>query len=145
MSAFKQHYAENMRRKTAPYEGIMPVLKKLKADGKKLAVVSNKFDDAVKALCRDYFGDMITAAYGESADAARKPAPDTVFKALRALGSAPGDAVYVGDSEVDAATAKNAGLTFVGVTWGFRSREVLEQNGANYIIDRPDELTSILG
>ena len=140
LKKFKQHYSGNMRNKTAPYAGVLPMLNQLKAEGLKLAVVSNKFDDAVKELCRDYFGDWIPAAFGESKDATRKPAPYMVFKALRALDSTPEKTVYVGDSEVDVETAKNAGLDFVGVTWGFRSREVLLERGAVHIIDRPEEL-----
>ena len=144
LADFKKHYSGNMRSKTAPYDGIMALLKQLKEAQYKVAVVSNKFDAAVKELCRDYFGAYIDAAIGESPDTARKPAPDIVGKALLELGSAPSAAVYVGDSEVDAETAKNAGLLFIGVTWGFRSREVLERQGVSWIIDRPEELPDII-
>jgi phosphoglycolate phosphatase len=144
LSDFKAHYSGNMRNKTGPYRGITELITRLKENGYKLAVVSNKYDSAVKELCRVYFGVLIDTAIGASDDMAKKPAPDTVVKALVELGSVPGRTVYVGDSEVDAATAKNAGLAFVGVTWGFRSREVLAGSGAEFIIDRPEELLEIL-
>ncbi|SHH52277.1 phosphoglycolate phosphatase [Sporobacter termitidis DSM 10068] len=144
LADFKRHYSENMRNRTAPYDGIPALLRRLKAEGFKRAVVSNKFDAAVKALCRDYFGEDIELAIGESKETARKPAPDTALKALRELGSVPARTVYVGDSEVDAETARNAGLVFIGVTWGFRDRELLEQKGADFVIDRPEELFQIL-
>jgi phosphoglycolate phosphatase len=141
---FKRRYSQNMRNRTAPYPGIPDLLEELRGRRYKLAVVSNKFDEAVGALCRSYFGAAIDTSAGSSEDTARKPAPGAVFKVLRALGSTPERALYVGDSEVDAATAKNAGMPFVGVTWGFRDREVLERTGAARIIDRPEELLELL-
>ena len=144
LKTFKDHYSQNMQNKTAPYSGIMETLRELKDRGYKLAVVSNKFDAAVKALVRDYFGDYIDVAAGESDNVSRKPAPDTVLKALAELGSVPEKAVYVGDSEVDAMTARNSNLTFIGVTWGFRTREILEEQGAKTIIDLPVQLLSVL-
>ena len=83
-------------------------------------------------------------AIGESKNVSKKPAPDTVFKALEELGSTPDKAIYVGDSEVDVKTAKNSGIMCVGVTWGFRDREIFQQNGADYIIDMPEELLKII-
>jgi phosphoglycolate phosphatase len=122
----------------------MELLQELSKEGYKLAIVSNKFDDAVKGLNQVYFGEYVKVAIGESDSINRKPAPDTVFKALEELGSTADKAVYVGDSEVDVQTAKNSGIMCVGVTWGFRDREVLEQEGADYIIDKPGELLKIL-
>jgi len=142
--AFKDHYARNMRNKTAPYEGINELLRTLKHENRKLAVISNKFDAAVKELCRDYFGGLLDAAIGTSQSVLKKPAPDIVRKALRELGSVPERTVYVGDSEVDCATAKNAGLFFVGVSWGFRGRASLAQSGAEHIIDKPEQLLAYL-
>lgn len=141
---FRSHYSQNLQNKTAAYEGIMELLNRLTIEGYKLAVVSNKFDKAVKGLCQYYFGEYIKVAIGESEGVSRKPAPDTVLKALEELDSAAGKAVFVGDSEVDAQTARNSGVIFVGVTWGFRDREVLEQEGAEYIIGRPRELLGII-
>jgi phosphoglycolate phosphatase len=141
---FRSHYSENMQNKTGAYKGIMALLGQLSEEGYKIAVVSNKFDKAVKELSQSYFGEYIKVAIGESKNIAKKPAPDTVFKALEELGSTAEKSVYVGDSEVDVKTAKNSGLVCVGVTWGFRDREVLEQKGADYIIDMPQELLNIV-
>lgn len=141
---FRRHYAENMQNKTSAYEEVGEMLEELKKKGFKLAIVSNKFDKAVKGLNRIYFEDYVKVAIGESENVRRKPAPDSVFKALEKLGTSADKAIYVGDSEVDVQTAKNAGIPCVGVTWGFRSRGVLEQEGAEYIIDRPWELLKIV-
>ncbi|HYE81716.1 MAG TPA: HAD family hydrolase [Clostridia bacterium] len=144
LADFRRHYSGNLQNKTGPYGGIMELLEKLSEAGYKLAIVSNKFDKAVKGLSEFYFGEYIKVAIGESEDVSRKPAPDTVLKALEELGSNADKAVYVGDSEVDARTAGNSGTMFVGVTWGFRDREVLELEGADYIIDKPEELLRII-
>lgn len=141
---FRNHYSVNMQNKTLAYKGIMELLGQLSKEDYKIAIVSNKFDKAVKELNQVYFGEYIKVAIGESKNVAIKPAPDIVFKALEELGSTVDKAVYVGDSEVDVKTAKNSGIMCVGVTWGFRDREVLEQNGADYIIDRPQELLEII-
>lgn len=144
LATFKEHYNKNMQNKTRPYDGIMELLAELKNNNYKTAIVSNKFDAAVKELAKDYFGDLINVAIGESAAIKRKPAPDSVFAALKELESDIGNALFIGDSETDVQTAKNAGLTCVGVTWGFRTREVLLNEGADYIIDAPNELLKIL-
>ncbi len=144
LEVFRTHYSKNMQNKTAPYKGIIELLKHLKEENYKLAVVSNKFDKAVKGLVREFFGDYIQVAIGESTHISRKPAPDTVFKALEELNASLDKAVYVGDSDVDVKTANNAGIKCVGVTWGFRDREVLEKEGADYIIDLPMELLEII-
>jgi phosphoglycolate phosphatase len=141
---FRRHYAANMMNKTKTYDGIPELLRTLAEENYRIAVVSNKFDAAVKELCGFYFGEYIKAAIGESENVLKKPAPDSVLKALEELGSTAGQAVYVGDSEVDAETAGNAGIPFIGVTWGFRDRAVLEQNGAESIINQPGELLDLL-
>lgn len=139
---FRHHYEKNMKNKTKPYEGIIDLLEQL--TNYKLAIVSNKIDDAVKDLNQIYFEKYIKTAIGESKAISKKPAPDAVFKALEELNSSPKRAVYVGDSEVDVQTAKNSGLSCIGVTWGFRNRDILESHGADYIIDTPRELLKIL-
>jgi len=144
LADFRNHYAANMQNKTNAYKGIMELLEQLSKEDYKIAIVSNKFDKAVKGLNQVYFREYIKVAIGESENVAKKPAPDAVFKALEELGSTADKAVYVGDSEVDVKTAENSGLLCVGVTWGFRDREVLEQKGADYIIDRPQELLKII-
>jgi len=133
-----------MQIKTRPYEGVMELLDTIGASGMKTAIVSNKFDTAVKELNIQYFGDRISVAIGESARIHKKPAPDCVFEALLELGSTAGESIYVGDSEVDVRTAHNAGLRCIAVTWGFREKEILVREGAEYIIDRPEELLDIL-
>lgn len=144
LAEFRRHYAENMQNKTRPYDGIMELLQTLSEKGCLMAIVSNKFDAAVKGLCRTFFGNYVKIAIGESGGVSKKPAPDTVFEALRQLGSSPDRAVYVGDSDVDADTANNAGIPFVGVTWGFRDQDILEQKGARHIIHHPNALLDVL-
>ena len=144
LDCFRAHYLTNMSHKTAPYPGILPMLDRLKAAGRKLAVVSNKFDGAVKGLCRTYFGDRLSAAIGESEGVARKPAPDTVLRALSDLGMPRESAVYVGDSDVDILTARNAGIPCLSVSWGFRDRDFLLAHGAEYIADSPEGLCAVL-
>lgn len=141
---FRAHYLLNMENRTAPYPGVLDLLDALRAAGVRTAVVSNKFDGAVKGLCQNYFGQRVEAAIGESQGVARKPAPDTVFRALAELGQVPEGAVYVGDSDVDILTAKNAGLPCIAVSWGFRSRAFLEANGARIIADTMQELEQLL-
>lgn len=144
LADFRHYYSQNMNNKTNAYDGIMELLRQLSQDDYKMAIVSNKFDKAVKELNQIYFGEYIKVAIGESEGVSKKPAPDTVWKALGELGSTAGKAVYIGDSEVDVKTARNSSVTCIGVTWGFRDREVLEQEGADYIIDRPEELLNII-
>ncbi|WMJ88337.1 HAD family hydrolase [Anaerocolumna sp. MB42-C2] len=140
LELYRKHYSENLQNKTRPYDGISEMLKCLKEMGIKLAVVSNKYDTAVKALCNDYFREFIEVAIGESQGVAKKPAPDSVYAALKVLGSNKEETLYVGDSDVDVHTAHNAGIKCVGVTWGFRNRDILKAEGANYIIDKPEDL-----
>lgn len=144
LAAFKEHYALHWQDKTAPYEGILPLLKELKNRGIKTAVISNKYEAAVLQLCRDYFPGSFDTARGEREGVPRKPEPDGVYAILEELGVKKQQAVYVGDSEVDMATACNAGLVSVGVTWGFRDRPILEEKGADYIIDRPEDLLKVI-
>lgn len=144
LADFRLHYSGNMQNKTGAYTGILELLEHLSEENYKMAIVSNKFDAAVKELNRIYFGEYIKVAIGESDTVSKKPAPDSVFKAFEELGSTLEKAIYVGDSEVDVATAKNAGLICVGVTWGFRDREILAEKGAEFIIDHPQDLLKIL-
>lgn len=146
LADFRAHYLLNMEHKTAPYPGILELLDALREAGLSLAIVSNKFDGAVKGLCHTYFSPRIpiAAAIGESQGVLRKPAPDTVFRALAELGVSSQGAVYVGDSDVDIQTAHNAGLPCISVSWGFRSRAFLADHGASTIVDTPAALQRLL-
>ena len=144
LSRYRAHYAAHCRDHTKPYPGVVEALRRLKDAGKKLAVVSNKPDAAVRLLSDEHFGALMDVAIGETPTLRRKPAPDTVDAALAALGAEKTGAVYVGDSEVDVATAQNAGLPLIAVSWGFRSREALQAAGATTIVDTPEELLAQL-
>ncbi|MCR4907642.1 MAG: HAD family hydrolase [Lachnospiraceae bacterium] len=142
--AFKEHYNVHCLDKTRPYDGIIPLMKQLQSLGFKQAIVSNKIDSAVKELNEKFFSEVINVAIGERPEIRRKPAPDTVFEALRELGSLPGEAVYIGDSEVDLATARNAGLPCISVLWGFRDRDCLMETGADIFAASPEDILSLL-
>lgn len=135
LETYKPYYTAHCQHKTRPYEGIPEVLAVLK-EKYPLAIVSNKPDAAVKALCADYFPGIY--ALGEAPDCPRKPAADMVFKAMKAIGV--DSCVYVGDSEVDVATAKNAGVPCLAVTWGFRDKEDLA--GAHAFCENPNEMAA---
>lgn len=141
---FQEHYKAHMQEQTAPFPGILSLLQTLQERSYFLAVVSNKFDAAVKALCADYFAPYIRTAIGESAAAARKPAPDTVFLAMDSLQVTPAQCIYVGDSEVDLETAKNAGIPCISVSWGFKSASFLRSMGAERIADDVEALLSYI-
>ena len=138
LAVFKEHYSQNMYNHTAPYVGILDVLKKLRQNEIKIGVVSNKFDFAVKELCKKYFTDLVDVAIGQADDVPKKPAPDGVFKAMKELRAEKSLTVYIGDSEVDVQTAKNSELPCIGVTWGFRDEKDLD--GANVIVNSPEKL-----
>lgn len=144
LAVFKAHYKGNMTNKTAPYPGIIELLKKLRERGVKIAVVSNKFEPAVIGLCEDYFVGLVDAAVGQTEDRQKKPAPDGVLYAMKLLGADPAKTVYSGDSDVDVLTAQNSNLPCIGVSWGFRERKVLEDGGADYIADRAEDILSIM-
>lgn len=142
LQTFRQHYLLHNLDTTLPYPGIMEMLQQLKAQGKRIAVVSNKFYAATQELCKHFFGDTIQVAIGEREDIKKKPAPDTVLEALRQLQVTRQDAVYVGDSEVDVETARNSGIPCISVLWGFRSKSFLLSHGATTFIETPSELTN---
>ena len=141
---FREYYGIHCNDKTRAYDGVVELLRGLKKDGYSLAIVSNKLDSAVKELNELYFVGIVEVAIGEREGVARKPAPDTVFAALRELGRAPETAVYVGDSDVDIMAAKNAGLPCISVLWGFRDRPFLEAHGAEHFAATPDDVRKFL-
>lgn len=144
LACFKRYYADNCENKTKPYEGIYDLLDRLTEKGFKIAVVSNKIDSAVCALCKRYFGTRIQFCLGDREGIKRKPAPDAVFEVIKKLSSTCESSLYVGDSDVDIQTARNAGVDCVSVTWGFRDKNFLIKSGASLMIDKPLELLEIL-
>ena len=136
---YKAYYAEHCQIKTAPYPGVPELLEHLKGEWP-MAIVSNKPDVAVKALCAEHFPGLY--ALGEAADCPRKPAPDMVFQAMEAIGVE--QCIYIGDSEVDIRTARNAGVPCISVLWGFRDRDVLEKEGGRVFCADPADFSAIL-
>lgn len=140
----KEYYDIHCKDNTRPYDGIIELLDELKARGYIMAIVSNKVDSAVKELSKEHFDKYMTSAIGEMEGIARKPAPDTVIKALKECNITAKDAIYVGDSDVDIATAKNSGLKCISVSWGFRDVDFLRAHGAATIIYEPLQLLNII-
>lgn len=140
----KKYYPLHSADKTRPYAGIPELLKLLKSKGIKTAVVSNKRDENVKALVEKYFPDLFDVSVGSRDGVPRKPAKDLVDIALQELDVAKEDAIYIGDSDVDVATARNSGLDMITVLWGFRDREVLEKCGVTVFAKTTEELTQML-
>lgn len=144
LDAFRRHYDGHMMHRTQPYDGISAVLQALNDAGLQIAVLSNKYDPAAKALTAHYFPGLIHLTLGEQENVPRKPDPTSCLDLMRRLGAQPASTVYVGDSDTDMQTAKNAGLYSIGVTWGFRSRASLTAAGADALADLPYELLSLL-
>ena len=139
-SEFKSYYAVHCNDKTKAYDGILKLLYDLRQNSVRLAVVSNKADFGVQTLCRQYFDGLLDIAVGERDGIRRKPAPDSVNEVLRVLGIDRKNAVYVGDSDVDIETARNAGMDCISVTWGFRDADFLKAHGAQVLVNTPEEL-----
>ncbi len=141
---FCDYYKIHMEDKTAPYEHINEMLTNIKKEGFKTAIVTNKADFAAQDLCKRMFGDTIDLVVGSTDDRPNKPAPDGVYYALEILGSKLENTVFVGDADTDILTANNAGLDSIGVLWGFRDREVIEKEGAKYIVSTVKDLEKLL-
>lgn len=141
---FKEHYSQNCHNHTKLYDNVLELLEELKKRGIKMAIVSNKVDSAVKELQKIYFDGLISVAIGESSEVRKKPAPDAVLSALEQLGSTEKEAIYVGDSEIDIETAKNANMPCISCLWGFRDETCLKENGATFIIDDPLKVLHLL-
>ena len=141
---YRSYYAAHSEVKTAPYDGVLDLIDRLESAGVKTAVVSNKPQVSVQALCRHFFADFIDVAYGDSPDRPRKPAPDGTFSALERLGVPVAQAVFIGDGDADVETANNAGLRCIGVTWGFRDPDELRAAGAAVLLDSPTEMADYL-
>ena len=144
LASFVEHYRQHDRDHTGPYPGIVELLDALTAQGIRCAVVSNKIEPAVIALCREYFGDRVSAAVGDAPGRNVKPDPAGVQAAMERMGVTKEECIYVGDSDVDIYTGHNAGMESIGVTWGFRSEELLREAGAEYICHTAKELLALL-
>lgn len=139
LATYKPYYTAHCQVKTAPYAGCLEALAELK-ETYAIAIVSNKPDAAVKALCADFFPGVY--ALGETSGCPRKPAPDMLYRTMEAIGA--DKAVYVGDSEVDILTAKNAGIPCLSVTWGFRDLDALEAAGGQHFCHDPRDLAKAI-
>ena len=167
-ATFRQHYMQHSLDTTRPYDGIPEVIRELKARGCQLAVVSNKMMAATQELVAHFFPEIeVAIGEHEAAGIKKKPAPDTVFEALRQLGTSPnpsqggenlpesgcvansspwgrsGEVVYVGDSDVDIATARNSGLPCISVLWGFRDKDFLLAHGATTFAEKPQDILNL--
>lgn len=143
-ASFGERYRAHSAELTRPYDGIAELLAALGREGIKLAVVSNKPDDAVGGLCGKYFPDTFDMTVGARDGVPHKPSPQSVSGVIDALGCERAKTAYVGDSDVDIMTAKNAGIEIFSAAWGFRSREFLIKSGAVRLYDTPRELTDAL-
>lgn len=152
---FKSYYVEHCQDNTGLYEGIAETLQALRDEGIRMAVVSNKLQQGVTELANSEIHttgrndrlrlcDYMEVSIGERPDMARKPAPDMVLKALDELGADRDEAVYIGDSEVDVATARNSGLPCISVLWGFRDMELLRQHGADTFVEHPSQILALV-
>ncbi len=144
LATFTSYYKDHMNDTTAPYGGVPEMLAKLKAAGVKMAIVSNKAHFATKELTKLYFADTIDVAVGAKDGVPKKPAPDAVYDALAEMGADKADAVFIGDSEVDVVTGKNAGMDVIAVTWGFRDEDTLRSAGATHLCASAEELTAAI-
>lgn len=143
-SLYQNYYDEHHDVYTGPYEGILELLKSLKEKGYKLGVVSNKVEHLVSELNIKMFEGYFDAAIGETKGVPIKPAPDMVYRALSIMELNKEEVLFVGDSDTDIITARNASIYSVGVTWGFRDEDVLIAHGANTIIHHPSELINVI-
>ena len=144
MDDFRAYYAEHCFDNTRPYDGVPEMLRELRDRGVKMAIATNKYQAAAEELRQRFFADTVPVIVGDMEGRQRKPAPDSVFEALRALGAKAETAVYVGDTEVDMQTAKNAGLPCISAGWGYRTREELAALGAQVIADSPAEIPELI-
>ena len=145
LAVFTAYYLDHIADFTKPYDGISEVIKTLKSKGCKVAVVSNKADEAAKKVVKDYFGDVFDMVVGKMDRFPSKPEPDSVLYVIETLGADKDKCIYSGDSEVDVHTAHNAGLPCVGVTWGNRDVSELIAAGAEYIAEKPNEILEKTG
>lgn len=141
---FTKYYREHCADKTKPYDGVKELLGALRQKGYRTAVISNKADFGVQKLCGIYFSGLFDYAVGEKPGIQRKPCPDGVFHVLEQMQATKEEAVYIGDSEIDIETAKNAGIEMIAVEWGFRDKAFLTEKGAVCTVDNPGQILRLL-
>lgn len=141
---YQTYYDKHNNDLTAPYDGILELLSTLKEQGYKLAVVSNKYRYLVEALNHDIFKDYFDISMGEMEGIPIKPAPDMIYIALKEMNLSKDEVIFIGDSDVDMMTANHAQIKSIGVTWGYRSKEVLKKHQASYIVDQPIDILNII-
>ena len=144
LSEFKENYSKNMYNKTKPYDGILDMLKALREEGYKIAVLSNKFDSAVKELSNKYFGELVDLAVGQKEGVKEKPSPLGIQEIAKELDTDVETCIMVGDSEVDIQTANNAGIDCISVTWGYKNIDFLYDNGATKLVYAPEDILELL-
>lgn len=144
LATFKAYYTEHCDVQTRPYDGVLEAMAALHEAGLKLAIVSNKNDEAVRALSRTFFGSLVNVAVGGRDGVPRKPAPQMPLLALDALDAAPQRTLFVGDSDVDMETAQNTGMDCMLVSWGFREAEALSRLAPRYLISDPAEMPALI-
>ena len=145
METYARVFSKHCTYHVKPYDGILEMMDQLKARGVKAAVLSNKPHNQTLDVVNTFIGEeRVECANGQREGVPRKPDPAGVFESMKMMGVSKEETLYIGDSDVDMVTGKRAGLVTVGVTWGFRSREVLEESGADHIIDRPEQLLELI-
>ena len=141
---FYSHYRNHYLDKTAPYENISQCIKQLKSAGIKLAVVSNKADEMTQKVVEKFFDGDFDIVSGKKENYPTKPDPTLTLDVIKQLGVTPNECAFVGDSGVDMQTAKNSGCTAIGVLWGFRLHDELEENGADYLLQNVVEIAPLI-
>ena len=136
-ASFNRYYKEHCADSTRPYEGVPQLLQQLRAAGCRTAIVSNKADYGVQALAKQYFD-------GRRAGIAKKPAPDMLLAIMRQLKAEPASTIYIGDSDTDLDTARNAGVACIGACWGFRGRAFLEAHGAKLLAENAGDIWKLI-
>lgn len=144
VDVYMEHYKNHLVDKTMPYDGITDLLHKLKRDGKKTAVLSNKDDCNVKIICDKFFAGLIDEPWGKRPEFPGKPDPASAFALMKTLECASDEIAYIGDSDVDMKTGRNAGFITIGASWGYRSAEILAETGAQYIVNSAKEFGELL-
>ncbi|WP_304093034.1 HAD family hydrolase [Phascolarctobacterium succinatutens] len=143
-ASFNRYYKRHCADSTRPYEGVPQLLQQLRTAGCRTAIVSNKADYGVQALAKQYFDGRLDAACGESAGIAKKPAPDMLLAIMRQLKAEPASTIYIGDSDTDLDTARNAGVACIGACWGFRGRAFLEAHGAKLLAENVGDIWELI-